>query len=61
MASTEGQEYTAKEVAAHREANDCWMVIRGEEAFDNAGHSEDASEIMAEFRVGKLKGANKRN
>ncbi|KAI8222531.1 NADH-cytochrome b5 reductase 1 [Colletotrichum sp. SAR 10_86] len=88
MASTEGQEYTAKEVAAHREANDCWMVIHGEvydvtkylhdhpggaevlieaggvdatEAFDNAGHSEDASEIMAEFRVGKLKGANKRN
>ncbi|KAF9877432.1 hypothetical protein CkaCkLH20_05132 [Colletotrichum karsti] len=88
MASTEGQEYTAKEVAAHREANDCWMVIHGQvydvtkylhdhpggaevlveaagvdatEAFDNAGHSEDASEIMAEFRVGKLKGANKRN
>ncbi|KAL0931102.1 cytochrome b5 [Colletotrichum truncatum] len=88
MASTEGQEFTAKEVALHREANDCWMVIHGEvydvtkylhdhpggaevlieaggvdatEAFDNAGHSEDAYEIMADFRVGKLKGANKRN
>ncbi|KAK2020447.1 oxidoreductase NAD-binding domain-containing protein, partial [Colletotrichum zoysiae] len=81
-------EFTAKEVAAHREANDCWMVIHGNvydvtkyvhdhpggaevlieaagvdasEAFDNAGHSEDAFEIMAEFRVGKLKGVNKRS
>ncbi|TDZ32221.1 NADH-cytochrome b5 reductase 1 [Colletotrichum spinosum] len=88
MASTEGQEYTAKEVAAHREADDCWMVIHGEvydvtkylhdhpggadvlieaggvdatEAFDNAGHSEDASEIMADFRIGKLKGVNRRS
>ncbi|OBR13462.1 Oxidoreductase NAD-binding domain-containing protein [Colletotrichum higginsianum IMI 349063] len=88
MATTEGPEFTAKEVAAHREANDCWMVIHGEvydvskyiddhpggadvlveaagvdatEAFDNAGHSEDASEIMATFRVGKLKGVNKRS
>lgn len=26
------------------------------EAFDNAGHSEDADEIMAEYRVGKIKG-----
>lgn len=25
------------------------------EAFDNAGHSEDASEIMEEYRIGKLK------
>ncbi|KAK2060124.1 oxidoreductase NAD-binding domain-containing protein [Colletotrichum caudatum] len=88
MATTEGPEFTAKEVAAHREANDCWMVIHGNvydvtkyvhdhpggaevlieaagvdasEAFDNAGHSEDAFEIMAEFRVGKLKGVNKRS
>ncbi|GJC80791.1 cytochrome B5 [Colletotrichum tofieldiae] len=88
MATTEGPEFTAKEVAAHREANDCWMVIHGEvydvskyihdhpggadvlieaagvdatEAFDNAGHSEDAYEIMADFRVGKLKGVNKRS
>ncbi|WYZ39992.1 hypothetical protein EsH8_IV_000333 [Colletotrichum jinshuiense] len=88
MASTEGQEYTAKEVALHREADDCWMVIHGEvydvtkyihdhpggadilveaggvdasEAFDNAGHSEDAYEIMADFRIGKLKGVNKRS
>ncbi|CCF35859.1 cytochrome b5 [Colletotrichum higginsianum] len=30
MATTEGPEFTAKEVAAHREANDCWMVIHGE-------------------------------
>ncbi|KZL67434.1 oxidoreductase nad-binding domain-containing protein [Colletotrichum incanum] len=88
MATTEGPEFTAKEVAAHREANDCWMVIHGEvydvskyihdhpggadvlieaagvdatEAFDNAGHSEDAYEIMADFRIGKLKGVNKRS
>ncbi|OLN85688.1 NADH-cytochrome b5 reductase 1-like protein 2 [Colletotrichum chlorophyti] len=88
MATTEPQEFTAKEVAAHREANDCWMVIHGQvydvtkyihdhpggadvlveaagtdasEAFDNAGHSEDASEIMAGYLVGKLKGANKRS
>ncbi|KAF6817363.1 cytochrome b5 [Colletotrichum plurivorum] len=88
MASTEPQEFTAKEVAAHREADDCWMVIHSKvydvtkylhdhpggadilveaagadatEAFDNAGHSEDASEIMADFLVGKLKGADKRN
>ncbi|KAK1989857.1 oxidoreductase NAD-binding domain-containing protein [Colletotrichum falcatum] len=88
MATTEGPEFTAKEVAAHREASDCWMVIHGDvydvtkyihdhpggaevlieaagvdatEAFDNAGHSEDAFEIMAEFRVGKLKGVNKRS
>ncbi|KAJ3941605.1 uncharacterized protein N0V96_008318 [Colletotrichum fioriniae] len=86
--STAGPEFTAKEVAAHREANDCWMVIHGEvydvskylhdhpggadvlveaagvdasEAFDNAGHSEDAYEIMADFKVGKLKGVNKRS
>ncbi|KAK2040977.1 oxidoreductase NAD-binding domain-containing protein [Colletotrichum somersetense] len=88
MATTENPEFTAKEVAAHKEANDCWMVIHGNvydvtkyvhdhpggaevlieaagvdasEAFDNAGHSEDAFEIMAEFRVGKLKGVNKRS
>lgn len=30
------------------------------EAFDNAGHSEDASEIMAEYRIGKLKGFGKK-
>ncbi|KAI1335034.1 cytochrome B5 [Xylariaceae sp. FL0016] len=30
------------------------------EAFDNASHSEDAFEIMAEYKVGKLKGAGKR-
>ncbi|KUI53175.1 NADH-cytochrome b5 reductase 1 [Cytospora mali] len=29
------------------------------DAFDNAGHSEDAFEIMADFRVGKLKGAGR--
>jgi cytochrome-b5 reductase len=29
------------------------------EAFDNAGHSEDAYEIMADFRLGKLKGAGR--
>lgn len=30
------------------------------EAFDNAGHSEDADEIMEEFRIGKLKGGSKK-
>ncbi|KAI0129936.1 oxidoreductase NAD-binding domain-containing protein [Xylariales sp. AK1849] len=82
-----GPEFTAKEVAAHKEATNAWMVIHGEvydiskylhdhpggadviieaagvdasEAFDNAGHSEDAFEIMANFRIGKLKGASKR-
>ncbi|ROW10760.1 hypothetical protein VPNG_05047 [Cytospora leucostoma] len=29
------------------------------DAFDNAGHSEDAFEIMAEFKIGKLKGAGR--
>lgn len=29
------------------------------EAFDNAGHSEDAFEIMEQYRVGRLKGAKK--
>lgn len=29
------------------------------EAFDNAGHSDDADEIMAEYRIGKLKGESK--
>ncbi|KAI0815959.1 hypothetical protein GGR55DRAFT_372732 [Xylaria sp. FL0064] len=30
------------------------------EEFDNAGHSEDASEIMAEYRIGKLRGGSKK-
>ncbi|KAI0432578.1 hypothetical protein F5Y09DRAFT_301268 [Xylaria sp. FL1042] len=30
------------------------------EEFDNAGHSEDASEIMAAYRVGKLRGGSKK-
>ncbi|KAH7018328.1 oxidoreductase NAD-binding domain-containing protein [Microdochium trichocladiopsis] len=30
------------------------------EAFDNAGHSEDAFEIMAEYRIGKLKANGRR-
>lgn len=29
------------------------------DAFENAGHSEDAFEIMAKFKVGKLKGAGR--
>lgn len=29
------------------------------EAFDNAGHSEDAFEIMEQYRIGRLKGAKK--
>ncbi|KAI1323027.1 hypothetical protein F5Y16DRAFT_384958 [Xylariaceae sp. FL0255] len=31
------------------------------EDFDNAGHSEDAAEIMAEYRIGKLQGAKKKS
>ncbi|CAJ2512483.1 Uu.00g054980.m01.CDS01 [Anthostomella pinea] len=87
MDSVAVPEFTAKEVAAHREADDAWMVINGEvydvtkyirdhpggadvlvesagtdatEAFDNAGHSEDAFEIMANYRIGKLKNAGKK-
>lgn len=30
------------------------------EAFDNAGHSEDAFDIMDKYKVGKLKGADKK-
>ncbi|KAL8352604.1 hypothetical protein RB601_002766 [Gaeumannomyces tritici] len=85
--STEDVEYSFKDVAAHKDGADCWMVIHGQvydvtkyvqdhpggadvlieaagqdasEAFDSAGHSEDASEIMASFRVGKLKGGASR-
>ncbi|KXJ89361.1 hypothetical protein Micbo1qcDRAFT_137206 [Microdochium bolleyi] len=86
-AATSDVEYSAKDVASHRNADDAWMVIHGEvydvtkymqdhpggvevlleslgtdasEAFDNAGHSEDASEIMAGFRVGSLKANGRR-
>ncbi|RYP54412.1 hypothetical protein DL768_000829 [Monosporascus sp. mg162] len=31
------------------------------EPFDNAGHSEDAFEIMAAYRIGKLKGSDKKS
>ncbi|KAI1841879.1 hypothetical protein JX266_011957 [Neoarthrinium moseri] len=85
--TTTNIEYSAKEVAAHRESDDAWMVIHGQvydvskyihdhpggadilveaagadatEAFDNAGHSEDAIEIMAEYSIGKLKGSGQR-
>ncbi|KAJ1324312.1 nitrate reductase (NAD(P)H) [Microdochium nivale] len=80
-------EYSAKDVASHRGADDAWMVVHDEvydiskyiqdhpggvevlleslgtdasEAFDNAGHSEDASEIMARYRIGKLKSNGRR-
>lgn len=33
--------------------------IDATEFFDNAGHSEDADEIMANYRIGKLKGTGK--
>ncbi|KAH6645119.1 oxidoreductase NAD-binding domain-containing protein [Truncatella angustata] len=85
MATTE---FTSKDVAAHREADDCFMVIQGKvydvtkyvhdhpggadilveaggsdatEAFDNAGHSEDAFEIMERYQIGILKGAGKKS
>ncbi|ORY63879.1 nitrate reductase [Pseudomassariella vexata] len=87
MAAADSKEFTPKEVAAHREVNDAWMVIHGavyditkyvddhpggadilietagidaSEPFDNAGHSDDAFEIMAEYRIGTLKGAGKK-
>ncbi|KAK7964519.1 hypothetical protein PG996_007790 [Apiospora saccharicola] len=86
MSTSPDTEFSAKEVALHREGTDAWMTIHGEvydvtkylhdhpggadvlveaagmdasEAFDNAGHSEDAFEIMEQYRVGKLKGAKK--
>ncbi|KAK8078703.1 hypothetical protein PG994_002510 [Apiospora phragmitis] len=86
MSASADTEFSAKEVALHREASDAWMTIHGEvydvtkylhdhpggadvlveaagmdasEAFDNAGHSEDAFEIMEQYRIGKLKGAKK--
>ncbi|KAK8096596.1 nitrate reductase [Apiospora kogelbergensis] len=86
MSTSADTEYSAKEVALHKEGTDAWMTIHGEvydvtkylhdhpggadvlveaagmdasEAFDNAGHSEDAFEIMEQYRVGKLKGAKK--
>ncbi|KAK7993080.1 hypothetical protein PG991_016259 [Apiospora marii] len=86
MSTSPDTEFSAKEVALHREGTDAWMTIHGEvydvtkylhdhpggadvlveaagmdasEAFDNAGHSEDAFEIMEQYRVGRLKGAKK--
>ncbi|KAK7959956.1 uncharacterized protein PG986_004810 [Apiospora aurea] len=86
MSTSADTEFSAKEVALHREGTDAWMTIHGEvydvtkylhdhpggadvlveaagmdasEAFDNAGHSEDAFEIMEQYRVGRLKGAKK--
>ncbi|KAL2126981.1 hypothetical protein VTI74DRAFT_11531 [Chaetomium olivicolor] len=87
MAAVVDREYTAKEVAQHKDRADGWMIIHGNatltvyditqyisdhpggadvlldtmgtdatEAFDNAGHSEDATEIMATYCIGKLKG-----
>lgn len=84
-AADQAAEYSLKDVASHKSANDAWMVIHGQvydvtkyihdhpggaevlveaagadasEAFDSAGHSEDAFEIMAEYRVGKAKGGS---
>lgn len=80
-------EITTQEVAAHKTADDAWMVINEKvynvtkylqdhpggpevlleaagtdatEAFDNAGHSEDAFEIMEEYCVGTLKTSGKK-
>ncbi|KAK6064244.1 oxidoreductase NAD-binding domain-containing protein [Seiridium cupressi] len=88
MAATVDTEFSAKDVASHKEADDCFMVIQGKvydvtkyihdhpggadilveaggtdatEAFDNAGHSEDAFEIMEQYQVGILKGASKKS
>lgn len=99
-------EFTAKEVAAHKTREDCWMTIHDHgklthlltidtdifadpeytvyditkylddhpggagilldvagidatEFFDNAGHSEDADEIMVNYRIGKVKTVGK--
>lgn len=47
----------------HPGGADLLIDVAGKDAseeFDNAGHSEDASEIMASYRVGKLQGGSKK-
>lgn len=53
-----------KYVEDHPGGSDILVESAGVDAsveFDNAGHSEEAFDIMAEYRVGKYKGAPKRN
>ncbi|KAM0324861.1 hypothetical protein ACHAQA_007827 [Verticillium albo-atrum] len=61
----QGQVYdVTKYIHDHPGGADILIDAAGQDAtvdFDNAGHSEDAFEIMAEFHVGKYKGAPKRN
>lgn len=48
----------------HPGGADLLIDVAGKDAseeFDNAGHSEDASEIMASYRVGKLLGQSKKS
>lgn len=48
-----------KYLADHPGGVDIMLEFAGKdatEAFDNAGHSEDADEIMADYRIGTLKG-----
>ncbi|KAI0399874.1 hypothetical protein F4802DRAFT_528947 [Xylaria palmicola] len=78
------KEYSLREVAQHKTADDLWMVVHGQvvdvtkyfkdhpggpevmletagtnatEAFDDAGHSEEAFEIMEPYVIGTLRGA----
>ncbi|CEJ89969.1 Putative Catalytic activity: nitrate reductases catalyse the reaction [[Torrubiella] hemipterigena] len=58
-----GQVYdVTKYLADHPGGADVLIEAAGtdaSEAFDNAGHSEDAFEVMDTYKVGKLKGAQK--
>ncbi|KAM0429769.1 hypothetical protein ACHAPT_006375 [Fusarium lateritium] len=61
----QGQVYNVtKYIHDHPGGADILIEAAGEDAtvdFDNAGHSEDAFEIMAEYRVGKYKGAPRKD
>ncbi|KAI1198107.1 hypothetical protein F5X97DRAFT_300460 [Nemania serpens] len=57
-----GQVYNITDyIRDHPGGADLLLDVAGKDAseeFDNAGHSEDASEIMASYRVGKLRGGS---
>ncbi|KAJ4157043.1 hypothetical protein NW754_008685 [Fusarium falciforme] len=61
----QGQVYdVTKYIHDHPGGADILIEAAGKDAtvdFDNAGHSEDAFEIMAEYRVGKYKGAPRKD
>ncbi|KAI1110866.1 hypothetical protein F5Y14DRAFT_337056 [Nemania sp. NC0429] len=59
-----GQVYNVTDyIRDHPGGADLLIDVAGKDAseeFDNAGHSEDASEIMASYRVGRLQGGGKK-